>query len=113
MLCGSASGSLETVNWLKSQVLPGTGGAVVAQKASLTLKLQDISFAALMAALRTRRLPLERLHLAGSLGGTLETRWTGSVQLSETSFKLQAAPPLQLKTGEVPLAGAATGVYRA
>jgi translocation and assembly module TamB len=113
VLGGSASGSLEAANWLKSQVLPEKGGAVVAQKGLLALKLQDISIAALTTAVKTRRLPVDRLHLAGSLAGKIETRWSGSVQLSETSFNLQAVPPLQSKTGEIPLAGAATGVYRA
>jgi translocation and assembly module TamB len=111
ILGGSASGNLETVNWLTAG--PAKTGSADEQKGSLTFKLKDISMAALTSAVRTRRLSLGRVRLAGFLNASFETRWTGSIQRSETSFNVTAAPPPQPGAGEIPLTGNVIGVYRA
>jgi translocation and assembly module TamB len=113
VLGGTATGTLETVNWLNPEPAPKKRRRAEEQKGSLNLTLKDISVASLAAAVRTRKLSLERLHLAGSLGGTLASRWVGSIQRAETSFDLVAAPPSQSKLGEIPLTASANGIYRA
>ena len=110
VLGGSATGNLGTVNW---QTVSKRTESASEQKGSLTLKLKDISIAALSSSVRTRHLSLERLRLASFLNATLDTRWSGSIQRSETSFDLTAVPPRQSGAGEIPLTGNAGGVYRA
>ncbi len=111
-LGGSASGNLEAVNWLEPASRNKTGSAGE-QRGALTLKLKDVSIATLISALRSRKLPLARLPLRGSLAGSLDTRWTGAIQRSETAFTMAALAPAQFRPGEIPVAGSATGVYRA
>lgn len=113
VLGGSATGSLEAVSWRNAWPVTKANGAADEQKGSLTLKLKDVSIAALSSAVRTRRLPLDRLRLAGLLGATLDTRWTGSIRHSETSFNVTALPSPHSLAGEIPLTGNASGVYRA
>ncbi|HEX6504127.1 MAG TPA: translocation/assembly module TamB domain-containing protein [Terriglobales bacterium] len=112
VLGGSATGSLESVNWLSPEAHPKKRRDPQQQRGSLNLKLRDLSIAALAAAVRSRRLPLDHLHLAGMLSGTVASKWTGSVQRAESDFSLSALPPPQTRAGEIPITATANGVYR-
>jgi translocation and assembly module TamB len=105
VLGGTASGTLNVVNWLNPQTSRIKRGAGDEQKGSLALKLKDISIAALTSALRTRRVPLNRVAFGGLVGGTTETQWVGSLNSSETSFNLAAVSPPQSRPGEIAVAG--------
>ncbi|HVO61147.1 MAG TPA: translocation/assembly module TamB [Terriglobales bacterium] len=113
VLGGSVTGNLDAVNWFNTRLPTGESRVADEQRGSLTLQLKDVSIAALVSALQTRRSLLARFPFAGSLSAIVNTRWTGSVHRSETSFNLSAAPSLQFRPGEIPLAGNASGVYRA
>lgn len=110
MLGGTATGALETANWLVPEAAPKKGPSAL-EKGSFTVKLKDIAIGSLAAAVGTRQLPLDRLHLAGSVGGTVDGRWTGSVERAETVFQLAAIPGPQSMPGEIPLSGSAAGTY--
>ena len=111
LLGGTASGAVEAVNWLGPEAVSKKGRSAREQNGSLTLKLKDIDIGSLAAALRKPTVPLDRLHLAGRLGGTVESRWTSSIQRAETSFHLAAIPGPQSKPGEIPLSANADGSY--
>lgn len=113
VLGGAVTGNLETVNWWNADTRRKKGGSPDEQKGWLSLKLKDVSIRALGSAVRSRHSPLEQLRMAGLLGATADTRWTGSIQRSETSFTITAVPPALLAAGEIPLSGNASGIYRA
>ncbi len=111
LLGGSANGAVEAVNWLLPKAVSKKGRSAREQKGSLSLKLKDIDIESFAAAVRTRTVPVDRLHLAGRLGGTVESSWTGSIRRAETSFHLAANPEPQPKPGEIPLSASADGSY--
>ncbi len=109
LMGGEATGRLQVANWRNASER-GLGKKL--EKGSLNLKLRDLSVAALAAAVRSRRLPLEKVRLAGLAGGTVEANWVGSVRRNaDIAFTLQAQPPVQVKAGEIPLTARAAGVY--
>ncbi len=112
VLGGSAAGVVEVVNWRNQPPQSKKSRAAGEQQGLLNLKLKDLSVSSLATALRTRKVPLERLRLAGLLAGTLQSKWAGSAQRAETAFTLAVAAPPQPKAGEIPLTASATGTYR-
>jgi translocation and assembly module TamB len=116
LLGGSIMGDAEITNWLPPQSQPVRNAKdkkLEEQKGLLRLRLKDISAGAVAAALSTRQYQLDRLNLAGSADGTIETRWMGSPRRAEAEFALNLAPPAKLQAGQVPVTAAARGTYRA
>lgn len=116
LLGGSIAGDAEITNWLTPLPQPVRNAKEKRpeeQKGLLRLRLKDISAGAVAAALSTRQYVLDRLNLAGSSDGTIETRWTGSLRRAEAEFALNLAPPARLQGGQMPVTATARGVYRA
>jgi translocation and assembly module TamB len=116
LLGGSITGDAEITNWLPPPprlVRNAKEKKLEEQKGILRLRLKDISAGAVATALSTRQYPLDRLNLAGSADGTIETRWTGSPRRADAEFALNLAPPAKLQAGQVPVTAAARGTYRA
>ena len=125
LLGGSVTGEAEITNWLETASEPGPHNPkekelkekqkekrAEEQRGSVRVRVKDISAEAVAAALTTRQVPLDRLNLAGSSDGTIETRWTGSLRRAETEFALSLAPPATLKPRQVPVTATARGTYR-
>ena len=116
LLGGSITGDAEITNWLPPPPQPVRNPKekkLEEQKGLLRLRLKDISAGAVATALSTRQYPLDRLNLAGSADGSIETRWTGSLRRAEAEFALNLAPTAKLQAGEVPVTATARGTYRA
>jgi translocation and assembly module TamB len=119
LLGGSVTGDAEITNWLAPQ--PATAPKArntkekkpEEQKGLLRVRVKDISAGALAAALSTRQYPLDRLNVAGNAEGTLDVRWTGSLNHAEAEFAVTLAPPAKLRDGQVPVTANARGTYRA
>lgn len=113
LLGGTANGDLQVENWLQ----PSSNGRAGkhtsnAEKGSLRLRLKNFAMSSLAAALSTRRMPLDRLRLAGSASGTLEARWVGNPKKADATFTLDVAPPPSVSGDQVPLTANASGTYR-
>lgn len=114
MLGGSITGEIAITNWRSA---PGPGRAAKLRSAdeqtgSARLRMNDISIAALSAALSTAKLPLERTRLAGSAGGTLTAQWRGTPRNAEADVAIDVQPPARLAGGQVPLSARARAAYR-
>jgi hypothetical protein len=129
LLGGSITGDAEITNWLAPQSATAASRKPIPrnprekekkeekkpeeQKGILRVRLKDISAGAVAAALSTRQYPLDRLNLASTSDGTIETRWTGSLRRAETEFVLNLAPPTGPKPRDLPVTASARGTYRA
>ncbi len=117
LLGGSFTGDAEINNWLSPQTNLRGGKdkqkKTDEQKGVLRLRLKDVSAGAVAAAVSTRQYPLDRLNLAGASDGTIETRWTGSLQRAETDFALKLVPPANPQARQLPVSATARGTYRA
>src|SRR5208337_4718947 len=75
---GEIDGQAEVTNWraasAKSTKVSG------AQKGIVDLRLKNLGIGEIASALASPARPLERLRLAGSASGTLQTRWIGSLR---------------------------------
>lgn len=112
LLGGSATGNLEVANWLNSTAFSIGAKRPAEQKGSLTLRLKDLSVAALASVFTTRKLPLDRLKLTGSATGIVEANWRGSPKNAEDSFRFDVVPESRVAAGQIPLTARAVGVYR-
>ncbi|MGC2196389.1 MAG: translocation/assembly module TamB domain-containing protein [Terriglobales bacterium] len=116
LLGGSATADADITNWLTpppQSVRTAKEKKPEEQKGLVRLRIKDISAGAVAAALSTRQYPLDRLKLAGTTDGTIETRWIGSPRRAEAEFALNLAPPAKLQGGQVPITATLRGTYRA
>jgi translocation and assembly module TamB len=119
LLGGDLQGDVDVANWQSSLASPATRGPVVRpvptgslQRGSVRLQLNGFPVAPAMSLLSSRRLPLDRLNLAGAASGDVNMLWVGSIRDAETQFKLSVVPPAQPATGQLALRGQMDGVYR-
>ncbi len=117
LLGGTFTADAEIINWLAPQQTyrneRDKSKKVEEQKGILRVRLKDVSAGAVAAAISTRQYRLDRLNLAGTTDGTIETRWTGSARRAETDFALKLVPPANPQARQLPLTATARGTYRA
>ncbi len=110
---GSATGNLDITNWLPSATsAQQTVRAKKEQSGSLVLGFKDISVPLLANTVSSKKLPLDKLKLAGSSAGSIEAKWRGAVRKNaEAKFVATTAPPAQVSPGQIPLTAHAEGTY--
>jgi translocation and assembly module TamB len=117
LLGGGAAGDVEIVNWLAPTEVSGKNHkpshSEDRQRGLARFRLRGISVPELAFALTTLPRPLDRPHLAGSLDGSVDARWTGSASNSEVKVALDINPPASPKPGELPLKAHTVATYRA
>lgn len=118
---GELQGDVDVANWQSSlepasQAVPGhvigrvpTGSL---QRGSVRLQLTGFPVAPVMSLVSSKKLPLDRLNLAGAASGEINMLWVGSIHDAETQIKLNIAPPAQPRAGQLALRGQMDGVYR-
>ena len=129
---GLFSGDAQIDNWLHSAPLPpaaknknGTEGMAEIRAArpsvrnaskeklpgiqagAVHLRVRDISLAEVAAAH-----PLAGIRPAGSAAGTIDVTWRGSPKDAEVAFGLDAAPPVNPSSAELPVTARMQGKYR-
>ena len=114
-LGGSVAGEAEISNWMSapSGVKTAKQRNVEEQKGVVRLRVKDVSVAAVSTAFTSRKLPLEKLKLAGTTDGTITAQWTGAPKYAETEFALDLSPSARTQTAQVPVTATARGTYRA
>jgi translocation and assembly module TamB len=114
LLGGSATGSAELVNWLTIRSSAGQSsqpGVNHQPTGTLNLKFKDVDVSAIAAAVSSRKMPLDRVRLAGSVDGTLLAKWRGKPQNAEASFTFNVIPPPQVSSGQIPVTAHSEGIY--
>ena len=82
------------------------------QHGSVKLQLAGFPLAPTLFMLSSKKLPLDRLDLAGSASGSVDMLWVGSIHDADTHLKLAIAPPLKLDPNQVPASGQIDVTYR-
>ena len=118
---GDVRGDADVTNW-KDSAEPSpvrrqraAGGRVAAeslQRGSVRLQLAGFPLLPATEMLSSVKLPLDRLALAGSASGNVETVWVGSIRDADVRLKLGIVPSQKLAAGETPVTGQIDGVYR-
>lgn len=80
------------------------------QRGTADLRLAGFSVRTLAEAISSRTLPLDRLNLAGTAGGTIKAEWTGSPANAEAVITLAIVPP-QPAPGQLPVESQINAVY--
>ncbi len=121
LLGGDLQGNADVTNWqsaLESSPAPrqhhviGRVPPQSLQRGSVHLQLAGFPLLPPLEMLSSKRLPLDRLALAGSTSGYVDMLWVGSVRDAETRLKLGIVPPPKLPPGGIPVLGQIDGVYR-
>jgi translocation and assembly module TamB len=89
-----------------------SGEATDAEVGSLRLHLHALQASQLANAVLSRRLLLERVHLAGQINGDAEIEWKGTLDSLKSTLALSAAPPASIAADSLPLAGEFHGSYQ-
>ena len=79
----------------------------------LHLRLRDFSAEEIAKTVNFTARAVGRAHPAGSVSGTLETRWKGAPRNADVGFTLDLNPSPHPSRGQLPMTGQAQGVYRA
>ncbi len=117
---GELQGEADVANWQTSlEPEPTQGRRRVAgvsttnpQRGSVRLQLAGFPLAPAVAVLSARKVPLDKLNLAGTASGNLEMLWVGSMRDAETRVNLNIASPPQPVPGQLAVRGQIAGVYR-
>ncbi len=99
LLGGDFTGKAEALN-----TAPARGQA--------DLKLTGISLAEAAQLLSTRNLPLDKLKLAGTLGGGLNLSWQGDLSRGVANFDFQVNAPAQAAADQLPVSAIVRGSYQ-
>jgi hypothetical protein len=74
--------------------------------------MKNIEIGEVVAALASTARPLDRLRLAGSTSGTIETRWSGSPHRAETDLAVDVTAPANPAPRQLPLTAHGNAIYR-
>jgi translocation and assembly module TamB len=105
-LGGSAQGELQVINWSAP-----SSAKKMPQRGSLKLHLAGIQVSPLASTLSTRRLPLNKINLAGVISGDVNGAWTGSTREAIAELKLEVDPPANAAPQQLPVTGVFQGTY--
>ena len=120
LLGGELQGDVDVANW-QSSLEPASAarGHVIGrvptgslQRGSVRLQLTGFPVAPAISFLSSKKLPLDRLNLAGAASCEINMLWVGSIRAADTQIKLNVAPPAQPAAGQLALRGQMDGVYR-
>ncbi len=106
LLGGNMQGSVQIANW---NSVPGQKAAL--QRGTAKLHVSNIEIRNVAAAVSSRKLPLEKIELAGKVSGDVNSSWSGSAQRAVSEFKLEVNPPANPTAKEVPVTAQLQGTY--
>ena len=121
LLGGDLQGDVDVTNWQSSleAASPAARGRVIGrvptgslQRGSVRLQLTGFPVAPVLSFASSKKLPLDRLNLAGAASGEINMLWVGSMRDAETQIKLNVVPPAQPVPGQLALRGQMDGIYR-
>ena len=121
LLGGDLRGDVDVTNWQNSLEpapraargpLIGRVPAGSLQRGSVRLQLAGFPVTPVTGLLSSKKLPLDRLNLAGAASGDINMLWVGSIRDAATQIKLNVVAPAQPAAGQLAVRGQIDGVYR-
>jgi translocation and assembly module TamB len=103
---GTALGDIQITNWSAT-----SGKKGLQQRGAARLHLQGVQIGRVAAAISTPKMPLDKLELAGSVSGDINSSWSGSPDKAVSDLKLNVAPPAAPSAKEVPVTAQLQAVY--
>ena len=103
---GSAQGELQIVNWNSS---PSAKRSL--ERGAVNLRISGLQIAQLASAISTRKLPLNRINLVGTVSGDVNSTWTGLARDALIQLKLEANPPANPSPQQLPVTAGFQGTY--
>jgi translocation and assembly module TamB len=106
-LGGTLQGDAQITNW---NVLPAERKSLL-QRGTAKLHLSGVQISKVAAAISTPKLPLNKIELAGSVSGDINSSWTGAPERAISALKLEVSPPTAPAPKEVPVTAQLEATY--
>lgn len=107
---GTVQGDVQISNWNSSSTTPGK--KTLPQQGVARLHLSGVQANKVAAAISSSKMPLDKIELAGSISGDVNSAWTGSLERATSALKLDVAPPTAPSPKEVPVTAQLQATYR-
>ncbi len=105
---GTVQGDAQITNWSSS---PKTGKKMLTQQGIARLHLSGVQASKVAAAISSAKMPIDKIELAGSISGDVNSTWTGPVERAVSDLKLDVAPPASPSPMEVPITAQLQATY--
>src|ERR1700680_1429252 len=111
---GAVTGTAEVANWQSPPppVRVSKAKRTEEQNGIIRLKLRGLSSSEIAIALNTSKRPFSRMHIAGSVAGTVDGVWKGSANNTVADVFLDVAAPATPKAGELGVDAHTHATYR-
>ena len=106
-LGGTVQGDVQIANWTAAT----PGNKALPQRGTARLHLNGLQISKIAAAVATAKMPLDKVELAGSVSGDVNSSWTGSVERAISNLKLEVSPPAAPTPKEVPVTAQLQATY--
>ncbi|HEU4416422.1 MAG TPA: translocation/assembly module TamB domain-containing protein [Candidatus Angelobacter sp.] len=103
---GNVQGQVQITNWNPP---PSDRSSPV--RGSATLHLSGVELNKVAAGVSKPRLPLDKIALAGSISGDINSSWTGAPERAVSAMKLEVNPPANPLPREVPVTAQLQATY--
>jgi translocation and assembly module TamB len=104
---GTVQGDMQIANWNP----PPVGKKGPPPRGTARLHLAGVQIRKVAAAIATRKLPLDKIELAGNASGDVNSSWTGSPEKAISELKLEVSPPAAAAPSEVPVTAQLQATY--
>ncbi|HZD09415.1 MAG TPA: hypothetical protein VE176_14255, partial [Candidatus Limnocylindrales bacterium] len=105
---GAVQGDVQISNWVSAST---PGKKTLPQMGTSRLHLSGVQAGKVAAAISSAKMPLNKIELAGSISGGINSTWTGSVERATSVFTLDVAPPASPSPKEVPVTAQFQATY--
>jgi translocation and assembly module TamB len=103
---GTVQGDAQITNW-NSPAAKKTSP----QQGNTRLHLSGVQASKVAEAISSAKMPINKIELAGSISGDVNSVWTGSTERAVSSLKLDVAPPASPSPKEVPVTARLQATY--
>ena len=104
---GTVQGDAQITNWNPSS----PGKKDLPQRGTTRFHLSGVQISKVAAAISTPKMPLDKIELAGSISGDINSSWTGSLDKATSALKLEVSPPAVPTPREVPVTAQLQATY--
>ncbi|HSK42733.1 MAG TPA: hypothetical protein VLA83_02480, partial [Candidatus Binatia bacterium] len=105
---GTVQGDVQISNWISKST---AGKKTLSQQGTTRLHLSGVQASKVAAAISSAKMPLNKIELAGSISGDINSAWTGSLERAVSAMKLDVAPPASPSPKEVPVTAQLQATY--
>jgi translocation and assembly module TamB len=102
---GTAQGDVQIANW------NAAANKALVQRGTARLHLNGVQISKVAASVATAKMPLDKVELAGSVTGDINSSWTGPLERAISNLKLEVSPPAAPTAKEVPVTAQLQATY--